>query len=50
MNETERLKKLIDIAKRVESAPKMPIPTQVFKSTKVPVLKQLVLDDSKIYY
>lgn len=50
MNETERLKKLIEIAKRVEMAPKMPIPTQVFKATKIPERRHIVLDGSKIYY
>ena len=50
MNETERLKTLIEIAKRVENMPKQPIPTQVFKATKIPERSHLVLDGSKIYY
>ena len=50
MNETARLKKLIEIAKRVEMTPKMPIPTQVFKATKTPERSVFVLDGSKIYY
>lgn len=50
MNETQRLKELIKIAQRVEKTPKMPIPTQVFKATKTPERRHIVLDGSKIYY